>query len=183
MPTDKHRDPRALDLLRRTRYGRISVSIGALPFVTVARHTVSGADVLLRLHRGHGYHRACDGNVVAYGVDTAGSEGPAGTEGPAGGGPAGLAGGGPAGGDTPSGGHSGHGGPSGTPAADEFWSVQCVGTARAVHPEPDELRRLGPVPRLADDAPYDPVYLRLRPRFVTVHHIAGIAASQAEHSP
>ncbi|WP_431043336.1 pyridoxamine 5'-phosphate oxidase family protein [Streptomyces sp. P1-3] len=148
MPTDKHRDPRALDLLRRTRYGRISVSIGALPFVTVARHTVSGADVLLRLHRGHGYHRACDGNVVAYGVDTAGGDGPAGAA-----------------------------------AADEFWSVQCVGTARAVRPEPDELTRLGPVPRLADDAPYDPVYLRLRPRFVTVHHIAGIAASQAEHSP
>ncbi|GAA3054767.1 pyridoxamine 5'-phosphate oxidase family protein [Streptomyces olivoverticillatus] len=52
-----------------TPYGRISVSMRALPFVTVARHVVVGRKVLLRLHGGFGYARACDGSVVAYGAD------------------------------------------------------------------------------------------------------------------
>ncbi|WP_424892987.1 pyridoxamine 5'-phosphate oxidase family protein [Streptomyces sp. XH2] len=63
---DRHR---ALELLDRTPYGRLSVSMRALPFVTVARHIVSGRSVLLRLHGDFGYAQACDGNVVAYGAD------------------------------------------------------------------------------------------------------------------
>ncbi|MFF7726078.1 pyridoxamine 5'-phosphate oxidase family protein [Streptomyces sp. NPDC008001] len=65
-PTDRLR---ALELLDRAPYGRLSVSLRALPFVTVARHIVSGESVLLRLHGGFGYAQACDGNVVAYGAD------------------------------------------------------------------------------------------------------------------
>ncbi|MEK8171709.1 hypothetical protein NKH77_27130 [Streptomyces sp. M19] len=29
----------------------------------------AGEAVLLQLHRGHGYHTACHGNVIAYGAD------------------------------------------------------------------------------------------------------------------
>ncbi len=41
----------------------------ALPFLAVARHIVREGQVLLRMHRGFGYHRACLGGVVAYGAD------------------------------------------------------------------------------------------------------------------
>ncbi|MER0246447.1 pyridoxamine 5'-phosphate oxidase family protein [Streptomyces sp. HSW2009] len=74
-PTD---DARAIDLIREVRYGRISVSMRALPFVTVARHIVVDGQVLLRMHRGYGYHRACEGCVVAYGADNIDSLGSAG---------------------------------------------------------------------------------------------------------
>ncbi|MFC5719678.1 pyridoxamine 5'-phosphate oxidase family protein [Streptomyces gamaensis] len=67
--SDRSVDHRALDLLGRTPYGRLSLSMHALPFVTGARHIVSGRQVMLRLHGGFGYARACDGNVVAYGAD------------------------------------------------------------------------------------------------------------------
>ncbi|KUJ64877.1 hypothetical protein ACZ90_54705 [Streptomyces albus subsp. albus] len=140
-----HRPGRsALDLLAGTRYGRASVSLGALPFVTVTRHIVTGGELLLRMHRGHGYHRACDGQVIAYGADTL-ADGP----------------------------HRA--------AEGELWSVQCVGTARLVDPSDAELERFGPAPRTADGEPYEPVYLRVRPRFATVHHIAGGSERQVEH--
>ncbi|MFE7119270.1 pyridoxamine 5'-phosphate oxidase family protein [Streptomyces sp. NPDC057654] len=69
MPTHEYR---AIDLLGRTPYGRVSVSMRALPFVTVARHIVVGGHVMLRLHGGFGYAQACDGSVVAYGADNIG---------------------------------------------------------------------------------------------------------------
>ncbi|MFF4156952.1 pyridoxamine 5'-phosphate oxidase family protein [Streptomyces sp. NPDC001678] len=70
-PHDGHRadEYRALELLSRTPYGRVSVSMRALPFVTVARHVVVDGKVLMRLHGGFGYAQACDGSVVAYGAD------------------------------------------------------------------------------------------------------------------
>ncbi|WP_308432056.1 pyridoxamine 5'-phosphate oxidase family protein [Streptomyces cinnamoneus] len=72
MTTVSHDEFRALELLGGTPYGRISVSMRALPFVTVARHVVVEGPpprVLLRLHGGFGYAQACDGSVVAYGAD------------------------------------------------------------------------------------------------------------------
>ncbi|MFC6065035.1 pyridoxamine 5'-phosphate oxidase family protein [Streptomyces ochraceiscleroticus] len=60
---------RALELLSRTPYGRVSASQRALPFTTIARHVVTGGRLLLRLHRGYGYHRALDGSVVSYQAD------------------------------------------------------------------------------------------------------------------
>ncbi|MGW1072218.1 pyridoxamine 5'-phosphate oxidase family protein [Streptomyces sp. NPDC002537] len=71
-PTDDYDEYRALELLARMPYGRLSVSMRALPFVTVARHIVSDRGVVLRLHSGFGYAQACDGNVVAYGADNLG---------------------------------------------------------------------------------------------------------------
>ncbi|RLV01493.1 hypothetical protein CTZ27_13460 [Streptomyces griseocarneus] len=70
-----HDEYRALELLAGMPYGRLSMSMRALPFVTVARHIVSDRSVLLRLHGGFGYAQACDGNVVAYGADNLGDRG------------------------------------------------------------------------------------------------------------
>ncbi|UNO41024.1 pyridoxamine 5'-phosphate oxidase family protein [Streptomyces sp. MST-110588] len=66
MPID---DPRAIELLHRTPYGRVSASQRALPFTTIARHLVVGDRIVLRLHRGHGYHHALDGSVATYEAD------------------------------------------------------------------------------------------------------------------
>ncbi|MEV4994297.1 pyridoxamine 5'-phosphate oxidase family protein [Streptomyces niveus] len=66
MSTD---DLRAIDLLGRVRYGRVATSMRAMPFVAPARHIVKDEIVVLRMHRGMGYHRACSGSVVAYGAD------------------------------------------------------------------------------------------------------------------
>ncbi len=60
---------RAIELLSRVSYGRVATSMRAMPFVAPARHVVSDGRVLLRMHRGLGYHRACNGSVVAYGAD------------------------------------------------------------------------------------------------------------------
>ncbi|AZM54397.1 hypothetical protein DMA15_19025 [Streptomyces sp. WAC 01529] len=59
----------AFELLRRTDYGRVATSMRALPFLAAARHIVVGGRILLRMHRGYGYHQACVGSVVAYGAD------------------------------------------------------------------------------------------------------------------
>ncbi|WP_442817184.1 pyridoxamine 5'-phosphate oxidase family protein [Streptomyces sp. NBC_01334] len=66
MPTDERL---AVDLLARTQYGRVAASLRAMPFLACARHIVVDGRLLLRMHRGHGYHRACAGHVVAYGSD------------------------------------------------------------------------------------------------------------------
>lgn len=72
-----HSDERlAVDLLARTDYGRVATSVRALPFLAFARHIVADGRVLLRLPRSWGCHRACVGNVVAYGSDNLGSAGP-----------------------------------------------------------------------------------------------------------
>ncbi|WP_326712046.1 pyridoxamine 5'-phosphate oxidase family protein [Streptomyces sp. NBC_01474] len=55
--------------------------------------------------------------------------------------------------------------------ADGHWSVQCVGTCEAVEPAPGELDLFGPAPRFVDGEPFDLVYLRIEPQFVTVHEL------------
>ncbi|MET7616237.1 pyridoxamine 5'-phosphate oxidase family protein [Streptomyces sp. NPDC005408] len=60
---------RAIELLTRVSYGRLGTSMRAMPFVAAARHIVVDGCVVLRIHRGFGYHRACNGSVVAYGAD------------------------------------------------------------------------------------------------------------------
>ncbi|MQS36424.1 pyridoxamine 5'-phosphate oxidase family protein [Streptomyces katsurahamanus] len=59
-----------MELLGRVSYGRLATSMRAMPFVAPARHIVRGCGVVLRIHRGFGYHRACNGSVVAYGADS-----------------------------------------------------------------------------------------------------------------
>ncbi|MEU1488245.1 pyridoxamine 5'-phosphate oxidase family protein [Streptomyces sp. NPDC005752] len=60
---------RAVELLGSVRYGRMAMSMRALPFLAVARHLVIEGRVVLRMHRGLGFHESCDGSVVAYGAD------------------------------------------------------------------------------------------------------------------
>ncbi|OQR60611.1 hypothetical protein B6E66_27740 [Streptomyces maremycinicus] len=132
MPTDERR---AVDLLARTEYGRVAASLRAMPFLACARHIVVDGRLLLRMHRGHGYHRACVGHVVAYGSDNLNQERPDATEG--------------------------------------RWSVEIVGTCAAVEPTAAELELFGPAPRsMEGGAPFDPVYARVIPRFVTVNTLA-----------
>ncbi|MFJ8661341.1 pyridoxamine 5'-phosphate oxidase family protein [Streptomyces sp. NPDC093795] len=60
---------RAIEMLGRVSYGRVATSMRAMPFVAPARHIVTDGRVVLRMHQGLGYHRACNGSVVAYGAD------------------------------------------------------------------------------------------------------------------
>ncbi|MEB8344175.1 pyridoxamine 5'-phosphate oxidase family protein [Streptomyces endophyticus] len=86
MPSDAQKDPqktavrqdrdRAFELLARVPYGRVATSMRALPFLASARHIVADGRLLLRMHRGLGYHEACIGSVVAYGTDSLGQESP-----------------------------------------------------------------------------------------------------------
>lgn len=69
MSTTTSSELRAMELLTRVSYGRVSTTMRAMPFVAPARHVVADGTVLLRMHAGHGYHRACAGGVVAFGAD------------------------------------------------------------------------------------------------------------------
>ncbi len=138
MPTDNFR---AIELLGRTPYGRVSASRRAMPFTTVTRHLVlDDGRLMLRLHRGYDYHQALDGSVVAYEADNINSGAP------------------------------------------DTWSVQFTGTCRVVDPTPAERALFGPTPRLADGVPFDPVFLRIEPEFVTLHHLTDVPAFGHAHS-
>ncbi|MFF4245955.1 pyridoxamine 5'-phosphate oxidase family protein [Streptomyces sp. NPDC001822] len=69
VPGFTHGRARAIELLAGVRHGRIAMSMRALPFLAVARHLVVEGRVVLRMHRGLGFHESCDGSVVAYGAD------------------------------------------------------------------------------------------------------------------
>ncbi|MEI5008839.1 MULTISPECIES: pyridoxamine 5'-phosphate oxidase family protein [unclassified Streptomyces] len=56
----------------------------------------------------------------------------------------------------------------GHPAAGH-WSVQITGTTELVRPADEEIPRFGQAPLHVDGEPFEPVYMRLTPRFVTVH--------------
>ncbi|MBT2438670.1 pyridoxamine 5'-phosphate oxidase family protein [Streptomyces sp. ISL-36] len=118
---------RAIELLTRVSYGRVATIMRAMPFVAPARHIVDDGRVLLLMHRGLGYHRACAGGVVAYGADNLNS------------------------------------------GAATLWSVQFTGTAEVVEPTEAQRAAFGPAPEMVDGEPFDPVYMRVEPQFVTVH--------------
>ncbi|MFI9721050.1 pyridoxamine 5'-phosphate oxidase family protein [Streptomyces sp. NPDC052396] len=63
---------RALELLGRQPYGRLSLSMHALPFVVPTRHIVVDGTVMARLPGGFGYAGAGDGSVIAYEADNFG---------------------------------------------------------------------------------------------------------------
>lgn len=74
--TSSSETARAMELLGSVRYGRLAMSMRALPFLAVARHLVIGGHVVLRMHRGLGFHESCDGSVIAYGADNFNSPAP-----------------------------------------------------------------------------------------------------------
>lgn len=59
------------------------------------------------------------------------------------------------------------------PGEEDAWSVQVVGRCEAYEPTAAEVERFGPAPRLVDGEPYEPVHLRLEPRFCSVHTANG----------
>lgn len=139
MPTD---DDRALQLLTSVPFGRVTTSMRAMPFVAPARHFVGVDSVVLRMHKGLGYHRACGGSVVTYSADNFGS------------------------------------------GERSLWSVQCTGTAQLTAPTAGEtaLFAAEPQPLQVDSEPFEPVYLRLVPQFVTVHTLDYAVERQVRHA-
>ncbi|MEU6735442.1 MULTISPECIES: pyridoxamine 5'-phosphate oxidase family protein [Streptomyces] len=122
-------EQRAIHLLSRSAYGRLAASRRAMPFVVAARHIVADGHLMLRMHKGHGYHEAVIGSVVAYGADNVATTAPGAGQ----------------------------------------WAVQVIGTGEAVRPTDEQITRFGPGPGTVDGAPFDPVYVRLTPQFVTTH--------------
>ncbi|MEV6793706.1 pyridoxamine 5'-phosphate oxidase family protein [Streptomyces sp. NPDC051320] len=66
--------------------------------------------------------------------------------------------------------------------ATDIWSVQFTGTAEAVTPTPEEIERFAGDPSEVNGEPYDPVYLRIRPRFSTVDRMRYPAPRTAGHA-
>ncbi|MGW2015694.1 pyridoxamine 5'-phosphate oxidase family protein [Streptomyces sp. NPDC001927] len=130
---------RAIELLNRVSYGRVATSMRAMPFVAPARHIVADGCVLIRMHRGLGYHRACAGSVVAYGADNFNS------------------------------------------GAENLWSVQFTGYAEVVEPTEEQLTAFGASPQVVDDDPFEPIYLRIEPQFVTVHQLDYTTERHLQH--
>jgi hypothetical protein len=56
----------------------------------------------------------------------------------------------------------------------DAWSVHLTGTARLTEPTDAERQRFGPTPRLADGVPFDPVFLRIEPEFIALHHLTDV---------
>ncbi len=133
-------EARAVELLGRVPYGRLATSMRAMPFVAPARHIVLDGSVFLRIHRGFGYHSACNGSVVAYGADNLNS------------------------------------------GAAVRWSVQFSGTAEVVQPSEEMLRLFGEQPHHMNGEAFDPVYLRIEPRFVTVHTMDYLEERPTRHA-
>ncbi|MFD3941467.1 pyridoxamine 5'-phosphate oxidase family protein [Streptomyces sp. NPDC058579] len=130
---------RAIELLNRVSYGRVATSMRAMPFVAPARHIVADGCVLIRMHRGLGYHRACAGSVVAYGADNFNS------------------------------------------GAENLWSVQFTGYAEVVEPTEEQLAEFGASPEVVDGDPFEPVYMRIEPQFVTVHQLDYTTERHLQH--
>ncbi|MFG2498430.1 pyridoxamine 5'-phosphate oxidase family protein [Streptomyces sp. NPDC048441] len=143
MPIDEQDERLAFELLGRTEYGRVATSMRALPFLAAARHIVVDGHILLRMHKGYGYHQACIGSVVAYGADNLNAASK----------------------DTGPG--------EGTGAGAGQWIVQFVGVCEAIEPTNAELELFGPGPHYVDGDLYDPVYLRIEPQLATVHTLQG----------
>ncbi|MEZ7006652.1 pyridoxamine 5'-phosphate oxidase family protein [Streptomyces sp. SCSIO 75703] len=60
-----------------------------------------------------------------------------------------------------------------------LWAVQVVGRCEPHEPTAAEIERFGPAPLQVDGEPYDPVYLRIEPRFGTVHSAEGVPGQQS----
>ncbi|GAA3012762.1 pyridoxamine 5'-phosphate oxidase family protein [Streptomyces fulvorobeus] len=65
---------------------------------------------------------------------------------------------------------------------DDPWSVQFTGPAEIAHPCPEQQELFGPAPLTANGEPFDPVYLRLEPHFVTLHTLGFHATQRTGHT-
>ncbi|MFI6683054.1 pyridoxamine 5'-phosphate oxidase family protein [Streptomyces sp. NPDC050485] len=64
---------------------------------------------------------------------------------------------------------------------ERVWSVQFTGTSERFEPTTGELELFGPPPREVDGEPFDPVYMRIEPQFVTVHSLDYSKERQLQH--
>ncbi|MFC7813340.1 MULTISPECIES: pyridoxamine 5'-phosphate oxidase family protein [unclassified Streptomyces] len=58
---------------------------------------------------------------------------------------------------------------------ESVWTVQVVGRCETHEPSAAEIDRFGPAPGRVDGEPFEPVYLRIEPRFGSVHVTEGPA--------
>lgn len=63
----------------------------------------------------------------------------------------------------------------------DVWSVQFTGTAEPFEPTAEELALFGDEPRQVDGEPFDAVYMRIEPQFVTVHSLDYSKERQLKH--
>lgn len=66
--------------------------------------------------------------------------------------------------------------------SDALWSVQFTGHAEVVHPTEEQRTRFGAAPLQVNGEPFEPVYLRLDPRFVTMHTLDFHASQPSHHT-
>ncbi|MDF6043670.1 pyridoxamine 5'-phosphate oxidase family protein [Streptomyces sp. JH14] len=64
----------------------------------------------------------------------------------------------------------------------DLWSVQLTGPAEVVHPTEEHRARFGATPLQVDGEPFEPVYLRLAPHFVTTHTLSRHASQPSHHT-
>ncbi|MFD5057617.1 pyridoxamine 5'-phosphate oxidase family protein [Streptomyces sp. NPDC058394] len=65
---------------------------------------------------------------------------------------------------------------------DALWSVQFTGPAEVVHPTEEQRTRFGATPLQVNGGPFEPVYLRLDPHFVTMHTLDFHASQPSHHT-
>jgi hypothetical protein len=66
--------------------------------------------------------------------------------------------------------------------AENVWSVQLTGTAQIIEPTASERELFGPGPGQVDGEPFDPVHMRLTPRFITVHMLDSTQQRGSRHA-
>ncbi|MEV7865472.1 pyridoxamine 5'-phosphate oxidase family protein [Streptomyces sp. NPDC088124] len=66
--------------------------------------------------------------------------------------------------------------------ADDLWSVQFTGTAEVIEPTASEIEMFGAKPHHVDGKPFDPVYMRLTPQFITVHTLDYADERRSQHA-
>ncbi|MGW5273089.1 pyridoxamine 5'-phosphate oxidase family protein [Streptomyces sp. NPDC004044] len=71
---------------------------------------------------------------------------------------------------------------AGSEDSDALWSVQFTGPAEVVHPTEEQRTRFGAAPLQVNGEPFEPVYLRLDPRFVTMHTLDFHASQPSHHT-
>ncbi|MEV6047289.1 pyridoxamine 5'-phosphate oxidase family protein [Streptomyces xanthochromogenes] len=62
------------------------------------------------------------------------------------------------------------------------WSVQFTGTAEPFEPTAAQLKLFGTDPREVDGEPFDAVYMRIEPQFVTVHSLDYSTERRLKHA-